>query len=272
MVKIWVISDLHYEILGADVTEHLPRPEADVLVIAGDYYRARLAVPRARLQFPGIPLVMIAGNHEHYRNQTSVSHDIATMREDSRFDREERGMVTHSLENETVELALAGEKVRFIGATLWTDFGVFGDWSTYISYAQRGMNDYVYIRGDRRDGGPLEALETRERSLESRRYIESELRKPFDGKTVVVTHHLPSLRSVAARFRNDPLTAAFASDCDDLLALGADLWVHGHTHDSADYVAGKARVVCNPRGYPARFGNLIDGENERFKADLVVEI
>jgi 3',5'-cyclic AMP phosphodiesterase CpdA len=58
MVKIWVISDLHYEILGADVTEHLPRPEADVLVIAGDYYRARLAVPRARLQFPGIPLVM----------------------------------------------------------------------------------------------------------------------------------------------------------------------------------------------------------------------
>lgn len=272
MVKVWVMSDLHYEILGPDVTEHLPRPEADALVIAGDYYRARLAVPRARLQFPEIPLVMIAGNHEHYRNQTSVSDDIATMREHSRFDREERGMVTHFLENETVELDLAGERVRFIGATLWTDFGLFGDWSTYISYAQRGMNDYAYIRGNSADGGPLEALETREWSLESRRFIESELRKPFAHKTVVVTHHLPSLRSVATRFRNDPLTAAFASDCDDLLALAADLWVHGHTHDSSDYMADKTRVVCNPRGYPYRFGHLIDGDNERFKADLVVEI
>jgi len=272
MIKIWVMSDLHYEILGPDVTEHLPRPEADALVIAGDYSRARLAVPRARLQFPGIPLVMVAGNHEHYRNQTSVKHDIATMREDSRFDREERGMATHFLENETVELDLAGENVRFIGATLWTDFGLFGDWSSYISYAQRGMNDYACIQGDRREGGLLEALETREWCLESRRYIESELRKPFGGKTVVVTHHLPSLRSVAKRYRNDPLTPAFASDCDDLLALGADLWVHGHTHDCADYMAGKTRVVCNPRGYPYRFGNILDGENERFKADLVVEI
>ena len=272
MVKIWVISDLHYEILGPDVTEHLPRPEADVLMIAGDYYRARLAVPRARLQFPDIPLVMVAGNHEHYGNETSVKHDIATMREDSRFDREERGMATHFLENETVELYLAGENVRFIGATLWTDFGIFGDWSTYISYAQRGMNDYACIQGDRREGGLLEALETREWCLESRRYIESELRKSFDGKTVVVTHHLPSLRSVAARFRNNALTAAFASDCDDLLALGADLWVHGHTHDSSDYTADKTRVVCNPRGYPSRYGSLTESENKCFKPDLVVEI
>jgi predicted phosphodiesterase len=134
------------------------------------------------------------------------------------------------------------------------------------------MNDYVYIQGDRPDGGPLGALETREWSIESRRYIESELRHPFDGKTVFVTHHLPSLRSVAKRLRNDPLTPAFASDCDDLLELGADLWVHGHTHDSMDYMAGETRVVCNPRGCPYRFGDLIDGDNERFKADLVVEI
>jgi predicted phosphodiesterase len=272
MAKIWIMSDLHYEILAADVTEHLSRPEADVLVIAGDYDRARLAVPRARAQFPEIPLVMIAGNHEHYRNQKSVRHDIASMREDSRRDREEHGMVTYFLENETIEITVAGEQLRLIGATLWTDFNVFNNQAGHISYAQIAMNDYVYIQGDRRGGHALDARETWEWFRESRRYIESELRKPFSGKTVVVTHHLPSIRSVAERFRTDALTAAFASDCDDLLALGADLWVHGHTHDSADYIVGKTRVVCNPRGYPRWHGHVFKGENERFKGDFVVEI
>jgi hypothetical protein len=27
------------------------------------------------------------------------------------------------------------------------------------------------------------------------------------------------------------------------------LWTHGHTHDPFDYMVGKTRVVCNPRGY-----------------------
>jgi predicted phosphodiesterase len=39
MAKSWIMSDLHYEILSPDVIENLSRPEADVLVIAGDYPR-----------------------------------------------------------------------------------------------------------------------------------------------------------------------------------------------------------------------------------------
>ena len=27
------------------------------------------------------------------------------------------------------------------------------------------------------------------------------------------------------------------------------LWVHGHMHDTFDYMIGSTRVVCNPRGY-----------------------
>jgi hypothetical protein len=88
----------------------------------------------------------------------------------------------------------------------------------------------------------------------------------------VVTHHLPSMRSVAPRYENDPLTAAFASNCDDLLELGADLWIHGHTHDSCDYMAGRMRVVCNPRGYAEVWGRSLKAENPCFVRDLVVEI
>ena len=27
------------------------------------------------------------------------------------------------------------------------------------------------------------------------------------------------------------------------------VWIHGHTHESCDYVEQGTRVLCNPRGY-----------------------
>jgi hypothetical protein len=54
------------------------------------------------------------------------------------------------------------------------------------------------------------------------------------------------LRSVAERYKNVHLTPAFALNCDDLLDLGGDLWIHGHIHQSCDYMAGKTRVLRNP--------------------------
>ena len=47
------------------------------------------------------------------------------------------------------------------------------------------------------------------------------------------------------------MSAAFASDLDRLMGKAA-LWIHGHTHDSFDYVLNGTRVVCNPRGYCKR--------------------
>lgn len=118
----------------------------------------------------------------------------------------------------------------------------------------------------------LRPAETVKWHMASRAYIAAELAKPFGGKTIVVTHHLPSLRSVHQRFKEDPLTPAFASNCDDLLDLGADLWIHGHTHDSFDYLAGKTRVVCNPRGYSDYYGRGLRSENKLFNPALIVEV
>ncbi len=52
----------------------------------------------------------------------------------------------------------------------------------------------------------------------ARSFIETELAKPFDGKTVVVTHHAPSLVCEHPKFGIDPLSGAFISDCDELIA------------------------------------------------------
>ncbi len=46
------------------------------------------------------------------------------------------------------------------------------------------------------------------------------------------------------------------------------LWIHGHTHDSFDYLVNGTRIVCNPRGY-ARDGV---NENPRFDPNLLIDV
>jgi calcineurin-like phosphoesterase family protein len=75
-----------------------------------------------------------------------------------------------------------------------------------------------------------------------------ELASPFQGKTVVITHHAPSAGSVHERYARHPATPAFASSCDGLVAQ-ADVWIHGHLHQACEYRLGKCLVASNPRGY-----------------------
>lgn len=68
------------------------------------------------------------------------------------------------------------------------------------------------------------------------------------SRTVVVTHHAPSAKSLTYQQALGRLDAAYASDLECLIPL-ADLWIHGHTDAPADYRVGTGRVVSNPRGY-----------------------
>lgn len=231
-MKVRVLSDLHTEFAPFADTP----TEADVVVLAGDIGTGTAGLHWAAQAFGATPVVYVAGNHEYY------GHEFATLRERLRKTARELGI--HFLENSSVVL----DGVRFLGATLWTDFQVFGPAEEWFAMhaAREGMSDCRVIRDGDTSFGPTRMAALHEAS---RGWLERELRSGFSGPTVVVTHHLPSLRSVAPRFARSLLTAAFASRRDDLVAQ-ADLWVHGHTHDACDYRLGRCRVVCNPRGYP----------------------
>ncbi len=271
-MKIFVLSDLHLEMISIGAKSDLFIPDdADMTVIAGGFYRADVAVRRARTEFPTGALVMVGGNDEHYLTGMTVSKGIDKMRADAREDSGVYNRPTYFLENDTVYLGNDSESVRVIGCTLWTDFKLFGNYDLHASHAQMNMNDYRFIKG--LNECKLMAFETADWHAQSRSYIERELLTPFSGKTIVVTHHLPSARSVRPRFRTDPFSPAFASNCDHLLELGADLWIHGHIHDSCDYMVGeKTRVVCNPRGYKTYHRPEFWKENRAFIKDLIIEI
>jgi hypothetical protein len=99
----------------------------------------------------------------------------------------------------------------------------------------------------------------------SLRWLTERLDAPFAGPTVVVTHAAPGLRSSNPVHRNDPLTAAFASDLEWMLDGRAVLWIHGHTHFCCDYEVGGTRVVSNQRGYPGE-------DTGAFDPALVIEV
>ena len=91
--------------------------------------------------------------------------------------------------------------------------------------------------------------------------------QPFDGPTVVITHHLPALKSIAPRYANDPLNPAFASRLEGVIeSYRPTLWIHSHTHDPCDYELSQTRIVCNPRGYPGEYGRA------GFKPDFTVMV
>jgi len=118
----------------------------------------------------------------------------------------------------------------------------------------------------RKKGTFLSASETLSMHYASRHFLETELAKRGDWtKTVVVTHHLPSARSLMFGKAVNRLDAAYASNLDSLVAR-AGLWAHGHSHVCADYQIGDCRVISNPRGY------MGDGVVRDFVPALAVEV
>ena len=131
---------------------------------------------------------------------------------------------------------------------------------------QHGLNCHFHIQSGSDRLKPVDALVLHQ---QSREWLANELAVPFAGKTVVITHHGIGWGSVAPKYREDILSAGFASDMTELVEQ-ADLWIHGHTHHSHDFGVGKCRVVVNPRGYPAHDGLAF--ENKLFNSQLVVDI
>jgi predicted phosphodiesterase len=288
-----VLSDLHVEHATFDPAGF----DADVVVLAGDIHAGGEAVRWARRTFPKHPVVQIAGNHEFYDGE--YADVLARMRAQAR----EEGV--HFLENDAVTIA----GVRFLGCTLWTDFRIYEapgrtlqiDRDQAMIKNLRLMADYHAIdvidpRGanGRRRFSPLDAAHLHDasrawldRMLGTHDAVTAAVATTATAApampTVVVSHHLPSWRSVAPAFARSVSNAAFVSDLDDLVGRST-VWIHGHTHSSHRYAVGGATLVCNPRGYPRHLKpgtapsaagpatDVTEFENPTFDAGLIVDV
>ncbi len=252
-MKLNIVSDLH--IYGGE--EYIIKPpEADVYILGGDVCTNGNSIPWILKNYPNDkPIIYVMGNHEYYN--TIMSEEL------ERSKQQANGTNITILDNDKIKIG----DIWFIGATLWTDFMLFGKWHKPYSEmsAQRAINDFQYINFFPKT--KLTPFHTEIMFRESKKYLIKQLIDLRYEKVVVITHHAPSRLSIAPKYKDDEVSAGFASTLLDNMVKGIEplLWIHGHTHTYWDYVIRSTRVICNPRG------NMYETINE-FDPQLIIGV
>lgn len=232
VMQVQIMSDLHLELhrdLGLSFIDSMDPTGVDLLVLAGDILNARfLETPTqmfARIAKKYAQVFYVPGNHEYWRTDPEKTNKVlqAAAKPLGNF---------KVLLNELVHFRgrrfLAGPMffprrdlmVELVGLqALEDDFKTIGNFSVFAATQFQRFN----------------------------KLLTENLRKG----DVVISHYLPSPLSTPQRFKYSAMNPFFVEDMTELIEERKPaLWIHGHTHDSADYTIGETRVICNPFGYP----------------------
>jgi len=248
-MRLHIISDLHLE----SGSFKIPNSDGEVLILAGDIGIGLQGIKWLKGIADIKHVLYVPGNHEYYSNAIPL------------LTQKIRNSVRKTNIRVLADSGVVIEDVEFLGCTLWTDFNLLGDAESARLSARYAMNDYsliTYSEGNTR----LRPADTEAFHYNSRHWLTNAVRRCPERKRVVITHHAPSARSLSQESRNNLTDAAYASNMDSLVSdMHPDLWIHGHVHESSDYILGKTRVVCNPRGYA-------ESPNPNFNLELVIEL
>lgn len=287
-------KQLHEQITSCKSTGNIP-----VLICAGDIAEKDAGIDWAS-QFK-CDVIYICGNHEFWNND--YYEVIDTIREKCKKPGYEH---IHFLHNE--EVILHG--VRFLGATLWTELAQSWSWikRNYVLKHFLSMADFRRITARKfyknsskvdemfkfliKNGvehdqatnliatesfNPFLQIQENAASVD---FLENKIIEPFEGKTVVVSHHLPipDFWMKTLNMNENILTAPYINNKavyqeylkqkipaeKDILMMGfyvnnfyhffehnfaPDIWIHGHFHKEIDSFIGTTRMASNPVGY-----------------------
>jgi predicted phosphodiesterase len=230
--KVQLISDIHLEFSENEWFLHYNPIEndADVLIIAGDFCPKDLRGEPPIQEFLDKvsenyeKVIIVNGNHDYYHTSAEDIH-----KENTKLRKNVFCVNRH---------VIRYKKVRYICATLW---------------GKPLPKEDFYVRNYLYDFKAIDMMTmTKFRKLNEldSRFILREVQKPYDGKTVVVTHHIPSRYQIAEQYKDSPCNGGFASEEDEtFLRNHIDFWVYGHTHTSFNEVRCDTHFLCNPLGY-----------------------
>ena len=228
-MRINYFSDVHLE-FGEQC---LPDTDADIVVAAGDIGVFDQGL--AWLRSIDKPVIYIAGNHEFYNGEY---HNVLRM-----LRSECLGSNIQFLDKDVYVF----QGVRFLGCTLWADLLIDGE--AKAEAIGKTLNDFRKIRFNE---SAFDQSHFSELHQEAKAWLEEQLAQPFNGKTVVVTHHAPTEWS----WIETPNALKKMAYCNDLKPLFHEFeiaaWFHGHVHNMGDYRIADARILSNTRGYLGR--------------------
>ncbi|NCP98099.1 hypothetical protein GW796_07240 [archaeon] len=287
-------NKLHEQILKCKNDKNIP-----ILICAGDISENTQGMEWL-VQFQ-CDTIYICGNHEFW------NHDYYEVIDNLKAKSKEPGFEKiHFLHNE--EKIIHG--IRFLGSTLWTELAQNWAWikKNYVVKHFMSMADFrkitarkFYLNSTKVDEmfkflvkngvepdvatnlielesfNPYLQIEENSTSID---FLENKIIEPFDGKTIVVSHHLPipDFWMKTLGMNENILTSPYINNKavykeylkqkipaeKDILMMGfyvnsayqffehnfaPDIWIHGHFHKEIDGYIGTTRMVSSPVGY-----------------------
>lgn len=259
-MRALVLADLHYDFWAEAKRDPFAGIEAemaelDLLILAGDItnkpkIRWKQAFARLAEMVDPAKTHVFPGNHDFYQWRLDAEDRLADFAA-------EAGV--HYANSKAI---VAGQ-TRFLCATLWTDLELGPGRLVNETRIPARMNDYKHIRLAASGFGPARPHHFVALHRQHKAWLEMRLVTPFDGQTVVVTHHAPH-PGVLADYA-DGLDAAYASDLEEMiLAHNPAEWLFGHCHDAKPLTVGTTDLANVSLGYPddvadpaARIASLI---------------
>ena len=257
-MKLQIVSDLHLEFAAnrAWLKQNPLIPVGDILLIAGDC--CTLRHPEIAQEFfykiaQEFPIIISTlGNHEFYGSDIELANPLFACHESFNH----LALNNHSY---------IYEDLRIICSILWSHVPSYN-----IELIEKSINDYHHIYKMQKDGKlyPIRVEDTNALHEISYRYIQQTVAEPFEGKTVVLTHHMPSYKCISERYKNSPLSSAFAANMDEIIQANPQIsyWFYGHAHDFQRIQVHNSILIRNPLGY------VDSGEHVDFRRDYFVEI
>lgn len=256
-MKLCFLSDLHFE-SGYNII--FDENSFDVLILAGDIFVYSNDYSKKKfIEFVSSlkkEILFVSGNHEYYDSDfKTVNNYLKCL--------EKQYKNFHYLNNEYYDF----NGVRFLGSTLWSDFGFCYCISEHIYYEK--INDFKKIFFNENNHFRINHCVSF--AYEAKEFIKNNLSTHL--KNVVITHFPPSQKSFSEenKVKFQDVNAYFACNCYDIINDNIYLWIHGHCHNSSSYYLGKTLVISNPRGYLIN-DDYYMYENEKFKENMIIEI
>ncbi|MBR6492203.1 MAG: metallophosphoesterase [Bacteroidales bacterium] len=237
-MEVQYMSDLHLEFKhNRDFLDSIDREvTGDVLLLAGDIMYLQETIRHNILHWASRnyrQVLMVPGNHEYY-NYSDITESGGSWQKEILPD------VSYNY-NKVVHI----DDTDFILTTLWSRISQIDE-----KAIRRGLNDFHQICYD---GEILRPKEYNEEHVKCFRFIRDAVTQSTAKHIVVVTHHAPSLQTIAPEHQTSTLRTAFASDLDEFIESSRiDYWVYGHSHTNIDCQVGNTIILCNQLGYVAR--------------------
>jgi predicted phosphohydrolase len=246
-------SDLHLEFRENKqfLNQHPLQPKGEILILAGDIVNFT-EIEKRKDFFDYISdnfklTYWLPGNHEYYYSDAS----------------ERSGTINEKIRENIFlvnNISFHHNDVRLIFSTLWSN----------ISYAnerqiEHSISDFQVIKFK---GHFFSASNFNQLHSDSLNFIKEELSQTTDGKTVVVTHHVPTFLNYPTEYKGSVLNEAFVVELFPLIeSSNINFWIYGHHHSNTpDFSIGNTVLLTNQMGY------VRNQENKDFRLDKIVTL